>query len=224
MADDRDDLQRGRSQPARQRGDGTAAKRQQRRAECQPCGGTDEAVKNSRSRHTGLWRSGSRIDVVSDEPGRRRRLRAGGALLRLRTRGRLAGARGFVPRGRGRERRKLSRTKVAVNGHDEPRVAPGFDFTPPAVVQPIKAVCGMRRNVLHGESSRRTRIGDARSKARFPAVLTSRSEPLRAVAIGSNACSGYDRAAIFDRRDAPMWHGVRARVPRSSRAEICCEP
>jgi hypothetical protein len=60
-------------------------------------------------------------------------------------------------------------------------VAPGFDFTPPAVVQRIKAVSGMRRNVLHGESSRRTRIGDARSKARFPAVLTSRSEPLPSV-------------------------------------------
>jgi hypothetical protein len=66
-------------------------------------------------------------------------------------------------------------------------VAPGFDFTPPAVVQRIKAVSGMRRNVLHDESSRRTCIGDARSKARFPAVLTNRSEALRLIPTASIA-------------------------------------
>ena len=75
MADDRDDFQRGRSQPARQRGDGAAAQGQQRRAERQPRNDTHEAVKNSRGRHMGLGTSGGRIDVMPDEPGRQRRLR-----------------------------------------------------------------------------------------------------------------------------------------------------
>jgi hypothetical protein len=59
----------------------------------------------------------------------------------------------------------------------------GFGFTPPAVARRIEAVSGMRRNVLHDESSRRTRASNARSKARFPAVLTTRSERLPPLSI-----------------------------------------
>jgi len=40
----------------------------------------------------------------------------------------------------------------------------------------------MRRNVLHDESSRRTRAADARRKARFSAVLTSRFGALQTIA------------------------------------------
>ncbi|WCM19511.1 hypothetical protein NDK50_19165 [Paraburkholderia bryophila] len=55
-------------------------------------------------------------------------------------------------------------------------MALGFDFTPLAVGPGRQAVSGLRRNVLHDESSRRAHVGDARRKARFPAVLSSRCE------------------------------------------------
>jgi hypothetical protein len=70
----------------------------------------------------------------------------------------------------------------------------GFDFTPPAASQRIKADSGTRRNVLHDESSRRTHAGDARSKARFPAMLTNRSEPLPLIPTVVIARPFFDRS------------------------------
>ncbi|QQC63303.1 hypothetical protein [Paraburkholderia ginsengisoli] len=65
----------------------------------------------------------------------------------------------------------------------------GFRFHAAAAIQRIEAVCGTRRNVLHGESSRRIGGGDARSKARFPALLTRRSEWLPLVPTASTAAN-----------------------------------
>lgn len=106
MADDRDDFQRGRSQPARQRGNGAATQGQQRRAERQPRNDTHEAVKNSRGRHLGLGTSGCRIDVVSDEPGGHRRLRLGGGLPGLPGGARVVGGCGPFGRRHRRQGRK----------------------------------------------------------------------------------------------------------------------
>jgi hypothetical protein len=60
---------------------------------------------------------------------------------------------------------------------------------------------GTRRNVLHDESSRRTHLGDTRSKARFPAMLTSRSEPLPLIPTVVIAWPFFDRSERR-RRDA----------------------
>lgn len=182
MTDDRDDFQRGRSQPARQRGDTAAAKRQQRGAERQPGCDTDHALNDSRSRHAGLAISGGGVDVVPDESAGRRRLSGRGGFPALRGAARLAGSGGLWRGLGGRERRKTSGIDVAWDGHDEPRMALDCRFRTASRGPKAQAIVDMRRNVLHDGSSRRTRAADARRKARFSAVLTSRCRRLQTVA------------------------------------------